>query len=110
MVVEVVRLEKRPAGAETLVEASKSEHVLPLWLTQFPHITIAPSTVKVYEVCAPGMPVGVLFPRQIDSGEIETARPRQFVIDESSSNQGQEWQQTSGCWYVDHFLNGSTYL
>lgn len=82
MVEAVVRLEKRPAKAETHVETPEHKRVPPLppLVPSFPNIPTAPHIVGIYYMSAPRMPVGALLPRQFGSEQIETMLPRQFVV------------------------------
>lgn len=65
MVVAMARLENRPIGAETPAKASEPKRVPPPVLppTQYPHILLVQPAVGLYEIPAPGMPMGVPLPR-----------------------------------------------
>lgn len=93
MAIVVPRLEKRLAEAEIPIEASQLEHVPPP--AQFLYV---PTELLVvgYEILAPGMPVGVLVPRQASSEE-ETVWLLQFVIEEGSGSQGPEQHNSWDC-------------
>lgn len=71
---------------ETLVETSKPERVPPPrpLVPLFPHVSAAPSTVGLYIMLAPWMPVGVLLPRQAGSEQNETTQLRQIIVGEGS--------------------------
>lgn len=71
--------------------------------TEFPHILIAPLASGVYEILTPGMHVGMSLPKQAVSGLEETAKPRQFIVGESSENHGPEHHSMER-WDVDRFL------
>lgn len=112
MAVAMARLENRQVEAETPTKASHLKHVPPLPPPpiQFPHIPIASPIVGLYEIQAPGMPVGVLLPIQFDSQQMKMVRQRQFVIRKFSSSQGlehhhsREYHHSRECRDVNHFL------
>lgn len=108
MVMAVARLEKRLVEAKIATEAFELEHALPppppplCPPKEFSHIPTTSPVIRVYEMRAARMPVGMPLPKLTGNGKIETARPRQFVVSESSGSEGLEHHRRES-WYVDHF-------